>query len=32
MAAPWKMAGAIFLLAAKDISEPNTLNNKFHGI
>ena len=23
---------AIFLLAAKDISEPNVQNNKFHGI
>ena len=27
-----EMAPAIFLLAAKDFSEQNTPNNKFHGI
>ena len=27
-----KMVSAIFLLAAKDISEQNTPNNKFHDI
>lgn len=32
MASPLQMAPAIFLLAAKDISEQNTPNNKFHDI
>ena len=27
-----EMAPAIFLLAAKDFSEPNVQNNKIHGV
>lgn len=33
MAAPWKMAGAIFLFWLQNIfPAPNVQNNKFHGI
>lgn len=32
MASPLQMAPAIFLLVAKYFSDPNTPNNKFHGI